>query len=175
MAVNAKYRWRTAAAALVLALAAAGCGRGGTADTANSAVTINSASAPALAAPGNNVAAAQAAEPDGSGEPVDAAEPMAQAGEEKERRGPTRKARCRIDDEPERPCDFTPVLRDGSFDIEMPDRQLRLVVSGDEAAPFELIGTRRIPVLGLLRRDPGDRACWISQDEDAMLKRVCAR
>ena len=95
--------------------------------------------------------------------------------EEEERKGPTRRARCQIDDEPERPCDFTPVFGDGSFDIEMPDRQLRLIVSGSEAAPFELIGTRRIPIVGLLQRDPNDPACWVSDDSDAILKRVCAR
>ena len=95
--------------------------------------------------------------------------------EEQEKRGPTRQARCRIDDEPERACAFTPVLGDGSFDIEMLDRQLRLIIDGDEAAPFELIGARRIPIPGLLDRDPEDPACWVSGDPDASLKRVCAR
>jgi hypothetical protein len=99
----------------------------------------------------------------------------AAAGEEAEKKGLTRQARCRIDDEPERACDFTPVLGDGSFDIVMPDRQLRLVIEGNEAAPFELIGQRRIPIVGLLQRDPGDPACWVSDDPDAILKRVCAR
>jgi hypothetical protein len=67
------------------------------------------------------------------------------------------------------------VFGDGSFEIVMPDRQLRLIVSGDEAAPFELIGTRPIPIVGLLQRDAEDPACWVSDDPDAMLKRVCAR
>jgi hypothetical protein len=92
-----------------------------------------------------------------------------------ERRGPTRQARCRIDDEAERPCAFTPVFGDGSFDIEMPDRQLRLIVNGDEAAPFELIGERRIPIVGLLRRDSQDRACWVAEEPGLGLDRVCAR
>jgi hypothetical protein len=100
---------------------------------------------------------------------------LPEAGAEEEKKGPTRRASCQIDDEPERACDFTPVFGDGSFDIAMPDRQLRLIVSGSEAAPFELIGTRRIPIVGLLQRDPRDPACWVSDDPDAILKRVCAR
>lgn len=100
---------------------------------------------------------------------------LAAAEEEEVERGPTRQARCQIDDEPERPCALTPVFGDGSFDIEMPDRQLRLIVSGEEAAPFELIGTRRIPLAGLLRRDPQDRACWVAEEPDLGLDRVCAR
>jgi len=97
------------------------------------------------------------------------------AAREEEKKGPTRQARCRINDEPEQPCAFTPVLGDGSFDIEMPDRQLRLIVSGSEAAPFERVGERRIPIVGLLQRDAQDAACWVSDDPDAVLKRVCAR
>lgn len=94
---------------------------------------------------------------------------------EQEKRGPTRQARCRIDDEPERACAFTPVFGDGSFDIEIADRQLRLIISDGEAAPFELIGQRRIPMVGLLQRDPRNPVCWVSDDPDASLKRVCAR
>ncbi len=106
------------------------------------------------------------------------AAPQSLAGAEQEEdveRGPTRQARCRIDDQPERACAFTPVFGDGSFDIELPDRQLRLIVSGEEAAPFELIGRRRIPLAGLLRRDPQDRACWVAEDPELGLERVCAR
>jgi len=47
----------------------------------------------------------------------------------------------------------------------MPDRQLRLIVSGSEAAPFERV----------LQRDAQDAACWVSDDPDAVRKRVCAR
>lgn len=142
------------------------------------------AEAPPQAAAANSAAPAPAPAPAAAGSEKSGAlnasarpQPKGAASleEEQERRGPTRQARCRIDEEPERPCSFTPVFGDGSFDIEMPDRQLRLIVSDGEAAPFELIGQRRIPVVGLLQRDPKDPACWVSDDPDASLKRVCAR
>jgi hypothetical protein len=51
-----------------------------------------------------------------------------------------------------------------------PTRQAR-----DQAAPFELIGERRIPIVGLLRRDPQDGACWVAEEPGLGLERVCAR
>ncbi len=164
-----------AAAVAALCLMTSGCGRSEPTSAAGNNVQA------AVVAPGNSAAAQPQQEASMPTAKVDqggsetSAEPVMRGEEDEERRGPSRQARCRVDDEPERACTFTPVFGDGSFDIEMPDRQLRLIVSGDEAAPFELIGSRRIPIVGLLRRDPQDRACWISGDADAVLKRVCAR
>lgn len=169
-------KWRhngPLAAALSAGLLVAGCSRtepaaepsGSLAANSSAAANPTSEGAPAAAAgPGMNLPA-----------PVAKVETKTAAGQEAERRGPARQARCQIDREAERPCTFTPVFGDGSFDIEMPDRQLRLIVDGDEAAPFELIGERRIPIVGLLRRDPQDRACWVADEPGLGLERVCAR
>lgn len=157
-------------AALLLVI---GCDRSQTAEAPRERATSNAVAptaAPANASPEGGRRGMLNAVTSGPPPIEDAAEE-----EEGEKRGPTRTARCRINDEPERACDFTPVFGDGSFDIEMPDRQLRLIIEGNEAAPFELIGARRIPIVGLLQRDPGDPACWVSDDPDASLKRVCAR
>lgn len=164
---------RMAGAALLAALLAAGCsrtepaGEPRNAGVANAGAGVNSAQGGASTA---------AAEPGANSQvTVATADTNSGAGDGEERRGPTRQARCRIDGEAERPCAFTPVFGDGSFDIEMPDRQLRLIVDGDEAAPFELIGERRIPIVGLLRRDPQDGACWVAEEPGLGLERVCAR
>lgn len=172
---------RKAVPVVLLSLLLAGCGRSEEGKSGSLANSLDAA-APAAAAEGDEAdeydadgdeAGNQAEQAPAGAEPASAE--AAQAKEEEERRGRSRQARCRIGDEPEQPCTFTPVFGDGSFDIEMPDRQLRLIVDGEEAAPFEVIGQRRIPIPGLLRRDPADRACWVAQDADAGLSRVCAR
>jgi len=164
---------------LLLAAALGGCG--GPAPAGNDAAPAAAANSVAAApAQGTPAAAASAAAPSSGrmmpfGEGGAARDKQPAAAGSPDRSGPTRRARCQINDEPEQPCAFTPVFGDGSFDIEMPDRQLRLIVEGEEAAPFELIGERRIPIPGILDRDPADRACWVSGDPDATLARVCAR
>lgn len=172
---HARGAFGAAAAAAILLTLLAACDRsdGGAERAAPPAANVvapaEAAAVPPPADPALNQVAGEG-EAGTGGE--DAAAPDRGDGE---RRGPSRQARCQIDDEPERSCTFTPVLGDGSFDIEMPERQLRLVVDGDQAVPFELIGARRIPILGLLRRDRDDRACWLGTEEDSQLRRVCAR
>ncbi len=95
--------------------------------------------------------------------------------EHEDRSGPTRDAECEINDEGPVACSFTPVLGDGSFDIDTPDRELRVVVSQGEAAVFERIGARRIPIPGTLRRNPHDPACWFTDEPDMPISQVCAR
>lgn len=157
-----------AVAAILLALLSTGCNRSDRDDRTGGRTIANATARTAPAEPSEEANGGSAKEESASAD-------EAPAEQDEERRGPSRQARCRIDDEPEQACTFTQVLGDGSFDIETPDRQLRLVVDGDEAAPFELIGERRIPIVGLLRRDPNDRACWVADGEDAVLQRVCAR
>lgn len=161
-----------AAAMAALLLLLSSCGRSEKAEgPANSAAANAAAAAPRAeraAVKSGGVLNAQAADADETDSPASAEEPA-------EKRGSTRQAACRIDDEPEQECAFTPLFGDGSFDIDMPDRQLRLIVDGDEAAAFEVIGARRIPLPGLMRRDSKDRACWVAQDQELGLQRVCAR
>jgi hypothetical protein len=161
---------RPAAAAAALLLMSGCSGSGSGSDAGNESRAPNAAAAVTTADP-----AAQG--PVAAEEAATEAPALATAAreEDREQRGPSRQARCRVNDEPERSCTFTPVWGDGSFDIEMPDRKLRLIVDGEEAAPFELIGARRVPLVGLLKRDAKDRACWVSDDPDAVLRRVCAR
>lgn len=93
-----------------------------------------------------------------------------------EERGPTRSARCEFNEEPQEACSFTAVFGDGSFDVKTPDRNVRLVVEGEEAAAFEVFGAdRRVPLPGNFRRDAKDRACWVADDRELPLFRVCAR
>lgn len=159
--------------ALCLVLTAAACNRSENRNaSANGAFfgTENRVAETNNSGAATNNANAEAADADEEAPEADGAQE-----EHEDRSGPTRQARCEINDEAPVRCSFTPVLGDGSFDIDTPDRQLRLVIDGNEAAPFERIGARRIPLPGLLRRDPDDRACWITDDPDATLTRVCAR
>jgi hypothetical protein len=89
---------------------------------------------------------------------------LAEAVAEAERSGPSRVARCRIDNEPVQRCRFTPLFGDGSFDIELSERrQLRLVISGRGALLFVGISPdRQIRTEVVLHRDDHDRACWVA-------------
>jgi hypothetical protein len=86
-----------------------------------------------------------------------------------DRSGPSRRARCRLDGEPERSCRFTPLFGDGSFNIELgPQRQLRLVLDGERAHLFvPITPDQRVRMSGTYRRNERDRACWVSEGEPA--------
>ena len=81
-----------------------------------------------------------------------------------DRSGPSRQARCKIDNEPVRSCRFTPLFGDGSFNIELgPRRQLRLVISEERALLFVGIAPdKQIRTDVVLHRDRRDRACWVA-------------
>jgi hypothetical protein len=78
--------------------------------------------------------------------------------------GPSRLAKCQIDNEPIRRCRFTPLFGDGSFNIDLgPRRQIRLVVSEGRALLFVGIAPdKRIRTDVVLHRDRRDRACWLA-------------
>lgn len=164
-------------AAMVAALIVVGCSRSEAPPTnANANVGMRNAAAPADNRAGSKPAGNDQGADAEAEEEEEASEDLAQPAHE-DRSGPTRNAACEINDERAVACSFTPVLNDGSFDIDTPDRQLRVLVSGREAAVYERIGNRRIPLPGTLFRDPGDEACWVVEegDADAPVTRVCAR
>ena len=78
-----------------------------------------------------------------------------------DRSGPDRQALCRVDGGASTACIFTPLFGDGSFSVALPNRELRMVVDGDDAVPFEAFGpTHRVPLSVSYRRDPNDKSCW---------------
>ena len=83
---------------------------------------------------------------------------------EADRSGPSRQAKCQIDNEPAQSCRFTPLFRDGSFNIELgPRRQLRVVVSEERALLFVGIDPdKQVRTDVVLHRDQRDRACWVA-------------
>ena len=88
--------------------------------------------------------------------------------------GGGRPARCQVDDGPVGSCTFTPVMGDGSFEIETASEHLRVVVDGEEAVAFAVVGDRRVPLAGTLVRDSDDRACWVAAEEGVGPSRICA-
>jgi hypothetical protein len=154
----------TALAALLLV---GGCGRSERSREPRRTESAN-ASAPAKPAPTNRSAAEDAGDEAGTGE---VRETASAAGES---RG--RQARCEFNDEPAQVCTFTQVLGDGSFDVETSDRSVRILVDGQEAAAFEVFGPdRRVPLPGNFHSDRSDPACWVADDNELPLYRVCAR
>jgi hypothetical protein len=117
---------------------------------------------------------------------LDAAAPATEATQEasaampdavapEDRSGPSRQARCRIGDGPMQPCRFTPLFGDGSFNIELPDGEYRMIVEGDRGDAFAVFGPeKRVPLLWSYRRDPADGACWVSESPDSEPSRICA-
>ena len=103
----------------------------------------------------------------------------ADAVSDEDRSGPTRAARCLLDDEPIRRCWFTPLFGDGSFHIELdPDRQFRLVVNGEIGHFFTSIDRdRHVRSFGpVYRRERQDRACWAAPaaaDGSGRPRRIC--
>lgn len=92
-----------------------------------------------------------------------------------DRSGPSRRATCRIDDGPARRCIFTPLFGDGGFQIDLPDRALRVVVAGERARVFEVFGPeKRVQVAATFRRDAVRRACWVSGRGDSDPRSICA-
>lgn len=92
-----------------------------------------------------------------------------------DRSGPSRPARCRIGDGAVQPCTFTPLFGDGSFDIELADRELRVVVRGQQGTAFEVFGPeRRVRMEWHYRRDPSDPACWVADLPNSEPSRICA-
>lgn len=83
---------------------------------------------------------------------------------DEDRSGPSRQARCKIDNEQMRRCRFTPLFGDGSFNIELgPRRQLRLVIFDGRALLFVGIDPdKQIRTDVALHRDRVDRACWVA-------------
>jgi hypothetical protein len=91
-----------------------------------------------------------------------------------DRSGPTMQAQCQIGDEAVRLCRFTRVFGDGSFDIELPDRELRLVVDGDRGNLFEVFGPERMVLLpSRYHRDTVHPACWLSNVAGSDPGRIC--
>ena len=89
-----------------------------------------------------------------------------------DRSGPSREARCKIDQNPVVQCRFTPLFGDGSFNIELPEgRELRIVVDGERGWLFIPVSAeQRVRILTGYHRDKGDRACWVTDDpRDAFL------
>jgi hypothetical protein len=86
-----------------------------------------------------------------------------------DRSGPTRPARCEIDGKPARPCQFTPLFGDGSFDILLADRQqYRVVIDGEHASVFVVMGPqKRVPLTWPYHRDAVRRACWVTDADDS--------
>lgn len=84
-----------------------------------------------------------------------------------DRSGPSRRARCRLDNAPIQRCRFTPLFGDGSFNIELsPERQLRLVRGGAEERAYLFVPIapdKQIRMFDTFRRDHRDRACWVSE------------
>jgi hypothetical protein len=164
-------------AAMLLALITIACNRTPDPASGNTFATGNTSGLAATAANAVNAAGARPAAKQAEAPAADDEEEEVAQDDHEDRSGPTRNAACEINDERAVACSFTPVLNDGSFDIDTPDRQLRVLVSGREAAVYERIGNRRIPLPGTLFRDPGDEACWVVEegDADAPVTRVCAR
>lgn len=160
------------AVGLMLMLGA--CGGSQPAGTNNAAAVAPANQAAAV--PTNAQAPKKAEEQDAAPEAAggDVGVPMEVQEAHDDRSAPTRRARCKINDEGLESCAFTPVMGDGSFDIETEDRMLRLLVSDGEGALFERIGPRNIPLPGTFERDQEDRACWFSNDEFATVRRLCA-
>ena len=165
---------KTSGALLTLILVLAACNRTQPAAPANGAsgASMNQMVAAAPPAPAAAAPKAPGAAPpvweEGQSEEAVAQEPH------DDRSGPTRRARCNINEEGMEPCMFTPVMGDGSFDIETADRDIRIVISDGEGAVFERIGARNIPLPGGFQRDGDDPACWATDDPDATVRRVCA-
>lgn len=92
-----------------------------------------------------------------------------------DRSGPSRQARCKIDDGPARRCRFTPLFGDGSFNIEVGrDQEWRIVVDGHLGHLFEVAGpTKRAPVWGNYRRDAVKHACWLRTGSGDGPRSIC--
>lgn len=83
-----------------------------------------------------------------------------------DRSGSSRQARCKIDNDSLVPCRFTPLFRDGSFNIELPKgRELRIVVDGERGWLFiPMSPEQRVRILTGYHRAKVDRACWVTDD-----------
>jgi hypothetical protein len=91
-----------------------------------------------------------------------------------DRSGPTRQAQCQVGNEAVRACRFTPILGHGSFDIELLNRELRVIVRGEQGFVFEVFGpTRRVLLSSGYHRDTVHPACWLSNDAESDPGRIC--
>jgi hypothetical protein len=91
-----------------------------------------------------------------------------------DRSGPTRQAWCQIGNEQVQPCRFTPVLGNGSFDIALPHRELRLVIDARRGNVFEVFGPeRRVLLPSRYHRDSVRSACWLSDIVEEDPSKIC--
>lgn len=165
-------------AALALVLVLGACGPSQPAATANAPapapVNQIAAATPVAPAPDQPAAPAEKQTAQDVFGDVGVPAPASEQGAHPDRSGATRRARCRIDDQALASCAFTPVLGDGSFDVDMDGYHMRLVISDGEGALFARGEDRNIPIPGVFQRDPADRACWASDEEFATVHRLCA-
>lgn len=90
--------------------------------------------------------------------------------------GTPRQVRCQIGASPEQDCTLTPLFGDESFQLDGVNVALRMVVTENEGALFEVMGPEhRVPIGGLYRRASTSDPCWTSGEVPEHLSPICVR
>jgi hypothetical protein len=90
--------------------------------------------------------------------------------------GTPRIVRCQVGDESEQICTFTPLFNNDSFQLDGEGVALRMVVTEDEGALFEIISSDyRVPLRGAYRRSSPIDPCWTAESGSSSPSPICVR